>query len=307
MAKEIDFVTTPTPDRLPRSTDGRGKLYIVGTPIGNLEDMTFRAIRILKEADLIACEDTRRTQKLLNHFEIHTSLISYHEHNEMTRAPELIISLEEGSDIALVSDAGMPVISDPGYRLVKLAIRHNIQVIPIPGASAFVASLAAAGLPVDKFRFLGFLPFKKNARVKALKDLRGSPKTLVFYEAPHRVMEMLEDVRKVLDDPDVVLAREVTKAYEEFVRGTASEVLEGLSKKTVKGEITVLVGPQEQAATADKPRKRKSEEPALSTQLAAIMKEQDLDERAALKVLARRHGVSRSEVYRQVQSEKSLS
>jgi len=277
----------------------RGSLYVVGTPIGNLEDITFRAIRTLKEVDLIACEDTRRTQQLLNHYAIKTPTVSYHEHNEMTRAPELVIQLEQGSRLALISDAGMPVISDPGYRLVNLAIRHNVPVIPVPGASAFVAALAAAGLPVDKFRFLGFLPSKKLARRKALEELKGVTKTLVFYEAPHRVLDMLEDIRQVLGDPPVVVAREVTKIHEEFLRGSASEVVGQLKKKPIKGEITVLVGPH------PAPEERAASEGTIREELAQVMAERGLNERAALKVVARRRGLSRSEAYRQWQFEKS--
>ena len=284
----------------PASSNGvPGRLYLVSTPIGNLEDITFRALRTLREVDLIACEDTRRTQKLLSHYSIPTRTISYHDHNELTRAPELIIELEQGSRIALVSDAGMPVISDPGYRLVKLAIRHNIPVIPIPGASAFVAALAAAGLPVDKFRFLGFLPARRLARQKALEEVRDSPKTLVFYESPQRVVEMLGDVSRILGEPDVVVAREVTKAYEEFVRGTASEVAEQLKKKPVKGEITVLVGPPGSAAGDDGAGIRR-----LREDLERVMQERGLDERAALKLVARSLGISKSEAYRQLQAEK---
>lgn len=281
------------------SNGSPGKLYLVGTPIGNLEDITFRAVRLLKEVDLIACEDTRRTQQLLNHYGIKARTVSYHEHNELTRAPELIIQMEEGSRIALVSDAGMPVISDPGFRLVSLAIRHNIPVIPIPGASAFVAALAAAGLPVDKFRFLGFLPAKKLARRRALKEMRGSPKTLVFYEAPHRVLDMLEDVKDILGDVPVVVAREVTKVHEEFVRGSASEVLALLKSKPVKGEITALVGAQTKGAK--KPPVRR----AIHGELEQVMAERGIDERAALKVVARSRGISRSDAYRQWQMEKS--
>src|SRR5271165_4564868 len=193
-------------DPLEPANGEHGKLYVVGTPIGNLEDITLRAIRTLKKVDLIACEDTRRTQKLLNAYKIQTRTVSYHQHNEMTRAPELIIQMEEGSSIALVTDAGMPVVSDPGFRLVHLAVRHSIPVIPVPGASAFVAALAASGLPVDKFRFLGFLPAKRSARQKALDELKqGAQKTLVFYEAPHRVVEMLRDLRRALGDRPVVI------------------------------------------------------------------------------------------------------
>ncbi len=276
-----------------------GKLYLVGTPIGNLEDMTLRAIRILKEVDLIACEDTRRTQQLLSHYGIKTRTISYHEHNELTRAPELIIEMEEGSRVALVSDAGMPVISDPGFRLVSLAIRHNIPVVPVPGASAFVAALAAAGLPVDMFRFLGFLPSKKLARRKVLEEMRGSRKTLVFYEAPHRVLDMLQDAKEILGDLPVVVAREVTKLHEEFLRGSVSEVLVRLKKKPVKGEITVLVGAQRRRAAKVPPGR------ALRKEMERLMAEHGFDERAALKAVARARGISRSEAYRQWQMEKS--
>lgn len=297
--------TPPKTDEAPSPAPSNGvpgRLYLVGTPIGNLEDITFRALRTLRDVDLIACEDTRRTQKLLNHYSIPTRTISYHDHNELTRAPELIIELEQGSRIALVSDAGMPVISDPGYRLVKLAIRHNIPVIPIPGASAFVAALAAAGLPVDKFRFLGFLPSRRLARQKALEEMRDSPKTLVFYESPQRVVEMLGDVSRILGEPDVVVAREVTKAFEEFVRGSASEVAEQLKKKSVKGEITVLVGPPGSGAGDDGAGIRR-----LREDLERVMQERGLDERAALKLVARSLGISKSEAYRQLQAEKGKS
>ncbi|PYV27610.1 MAG: 16S rRNA (cytidine(1402)-2'-O)-methyltransferase [Acidobacteria bacterium] len=295
MVSDADHTKAPAP-----SNDATGKLYIVGTPIGNLEDITFRALRTLKEADVIACEDTRRTQKLLNHYSIRTPTISYHEHNEMTRAPELIIELEQGSHIALVSDAGMPVISDPGYRLVKLAVRHNIQVIPIPGASAFVAALAAAGMPVDKFRFLGFLPAKRVARQKALAEAKSSSKTLVFYEAPHRALEALADVRKILGDPPVVVAREVTKVFEEFLRGSASEVLERMKRKPVKGELTILVGPHSSS------EENGVHPNTICQDLERVMREQGVDERAALKLVARARGIPRSEAYRQWQGEKSL-
>jgi 16S rRNA (cytidine1402-2'-O)-methyltransferase len=275
-----------------------GRLFVVGTPIGNLEDITFRALRTLREADLIACEDTRRTQQLLNHYEIKTPTISYHEHNELTRAPELVLELEEGSHIALVSDAGMPVISDPGYRLVSLAVRHGIPVIPVPGASAFVAALAAAGLPVDRFRFLGFLPSRKGARRKALEGVREATKTLVFYEAPHRLLEFLEDVREILGDPPVVVAREVTKVYEEFLRGSASELLSRLKKKPVKGEITVLVAPQMAA------NERAVGNGSIRRELQEVMSAQGLSERAALKAVARQRRISKSEAYRLLQAEK---
>ncbi len=276
-----------------------GKLFVVGTPIGNLEDVTFRALRTLKEVDLIACEDTRRTQNLLNHYSIKTPMISYHEHNELTRAPELVLELEEGSHIALVSDAGMPGISDPGYRLVSLAIRHNIPVVPIPGASAFVAALSAAGVSVDRFRFLGFLPRKKTARRKALEDLKTASKTLVFYEAPHRILDMLGDIRDILGNPAVVVAREVTKVHEEFIRGTATEVLALLKKKPIKGEITVLAAPQAGM------KHLASEAASIREEVGEVMSAEGVSERVALKTVARRRGIPRSEAYRQLQGEKS--
>src|SRR6202167_4994016 len=221
-----------------------GTLHIVATPIGNLEDITLRAVRVLKEVDVIACEDTRQTQKLLNHYGITTRTISYHEHNEMTRAAELVKEMQEGASVALVTDAGMPGISDPGYRLISLAIRHHVPVVPIPGASAFLAALVASGLPSDSFRFSGFLPAKRGERRAALEAIKASPRTQVFYEAPHRVVEALEDVVEVLGEArHVVIAREVTKLYEEFLRGRAGEVLETLkSRDAVKGEITLLIG-----------------------------------------------------------------
>lgn len=283
------------------SENSAGKLFVVATPIGNLEDITLRAIRTLKEADLIACEDTRRTQGLLEHYAIRTHLISYHEHNEMTRAPELILLMEEGSHIALVSDAGMPVISDPGYRLVKLAVRHNIPVVPIPGPSAFVAALVAAGLPLDHFRFLGFLPGKKLARRKRLEGLQDAPETLIFYEAPHRIVEMLEDVSKILGERSVVIGREVTKMHEEFLRGTVSEVLASLEKRTVKGEITALIGPPD--AQAKKGQAAELLLP-LSEEMKKLMQREKLSERDALKTLARSRRVPKSELYRQWQAGK---
>ena len=288
-------------DPLEPANGEHGKLYVVGTPIGNLEDMTLRAIRTLKEVDLIACEDTRRTQKLLNAYKILTRTVSYHEHNEMTRAPELIIQMEEGSRIALVTDAGMPVVSDPGFRLVHLAIRHSIPVIPVPGASAFVAALAASGLPVDKFRFLGFLPSKRGERRKALEELKDATRTLVFYEAPHRLVEMLKDSQEILGEREIVVAREVTKVHEEFLRGAVSSLLDQLKRRPIKGEITVLVGAVSPCGMAER-----EPSPAISLrrEVEQVMEERGVDARGALKVVARARGISRSEAYRQLQMEK---
>jgi len=276
-------------------------LYLVATPIGNLEDITLRALRVLKSADVIACEDTRWTQKLLNHYGIGTRTISYHEHNEMTRAPELVLELERGARIALVSDAGMPGISDPGFRLITLAIRHHVPVVPIPGASAFLAALVASGLPTDSFRFSGFLPAKRGQRRAFLESIQDSPRTQVFYEAPHRVKDALEDVVEILGpDRHVVIAREVTKRHEEFLRGRADEAVEALKTRgQIKGEITLLIG---------KPEERKArvvtDTLAIRQRLGQIMAEEKLDEKAALKKLAKEMGISKSEAYRELQHSK---
>src|SRR5258705_5702030 len=218
-------------DDLGETANGRGSLapgsalYLVATPIGNLEDIPLRALRVLKEVDLIACEDTRQTQKLLSHYEIQTRTVSYHEHNEMTKAAELVVDLEGGAKIALVTDAGMPGISDPGFRLIALAIRHHVPVVPIPGASAFLAALVASGLPTDSFRFSGFLPAKRGERRTQLESIRTSPRTQVFYEAPHRVLETLEAIVEVLGpDRHALIAREVTKLHEAFLYAGAAAI-----------------------------------------------------------------------------------
>ncbi len=218
-----------------------GALYIVATPIGNLEDITLRALRVLKEVDLIAAEDTRHTQTLLHHYGIKTPLTSYHEHNERSKAQSLVERLARGENIALVSDAGTPAISDPGYRLVVEALRNSMQVIPIPGASALAAALSAAGLPTDRFTFEGFLPAKKQERKTTLEALKRAPQTLIFYEAPHRLRESLGDILQILGDREIVIGRELTKLHEEFLRGDASDVIERLAEREVKGEVTILV------------------------------------------------------------------
>jgi len=285
---------------LARKLDGgrpKGTLYVVGTPIGNLEDITHRALRVLGEVNLIACEDTRTSQKLLNAYRIKTPTTSYHEHNEMTKAPELVLQLEDGENIALISDAGMPGVSDPGYRLVSLAVRHNIRVVPVPGVSAFVAALVASGLPSDSFRFHGFLPPKRSARLATLGQARVAQRTIIFYEAPHRLVASLKDMLEVLGDRNIVVAREVTKAHEEFIRGSISSVLEQLKGRIIRGEVTVIVDkPLPEAPAPASPRKLKQEFEDL---LAG-----GLDRRDAMKELARNHGISKSEVYRQLEAQK---
>ncbi len=275
-------------------------LYLVATPIGNLEDITLRAVRVLKEADQIACEDTRQTQKLLNHYGISSRTVSYHEHNELTRAPELVLDLEGGARVALVTDAGMPGISDPGFRLISLAIRHHIPVVPIPGASAFLAALVASGLPTDSFRFSGFLPARVGQRRQMLESVKASPRTQVFYEAPHRVKEAVEDVVEIQGaDRQLVIAREVTKIHEEFLRGRAGDVLEILKARgDIKGEITLLIG------KADEGQQKVVAGLSVRQRLARIMAEEKLEEKAALKRIAKEMGVSKSEAYRELQRSK---
>jgi 16S rRNA (cytidine1402-2'-O)-methyltransferase len=276
-------------------------LYLVATPIGNLEDITLRALRVMKESDLIACEDTRQTQKLLNHYAITTRTTSYHEHNEMTRAAELVVDLEQGARIALVTDAGMPGISDPGFRLISLAIRHHVPVVPIPGASAFLAALVASGLPTDSFRFSGFLPAKAGQRRQILEDIRESPRTQVFYEAPHRVKEALEDIVEILGrQRHVVIAREVSKIHEEFLRGHAGDILETLKARgDIKGEITLLIGKMEAGEQKALPSRV-----SVPQRVAQIIAEENLDEKAALKKVAKEMGMSKSEAYRELQRSK---
>jgi 16S rRNA (cytidine1402-2'-O)-methyltransferase len=277
-----------------------GTLYLVGTPIGNLEDMTFRAVRTLKEVALIACEDTRQTIKLLNHYGIDRPMISYHEHNELTRAADLVSRLEKGDDVAVVSDAGMPGISDPGYRLVELALRHHIRVVPIPGAAAFLSALVASGLPTDSFHFGGFLPAKASARRSALDSIRYSSRTEIFYEAPHRIVETLADVVETLGpERHVVVARELTKLHEEFLRGPVAEVLDQLrSRGEVRGEITLLI------AKADESSRTSENKKTLTQRFHELVTNDKLEEKAALKQAAKEFGLSKSEAYRQLQRTK---
>ena len=266
-----------------------GTLYLVATPIGNLEDITFRAVRILKEAGVIACEDTRRTRKLLDHYGIGTALISYHEHNEVARAAELAARLAGGEAVALVSDAGTPLVSDPGYRIVARAVEAGVAVVPIPGPSAALAALAASGLPTDAFRFCGFLPARSNERRRVLESLRGESATLVFYEAPHRILAALDDIGAALGPRRAVIARELTKIHEEFLRGTPEELRRILAARpVVKGEITVVIGKATAPAREDVPVREAVD--ALVRDGMARME--------AIKAVARARGMPKREVYR---------
>jgi 16S rRNA (cytidine1402-2'-O)-methyltransferase len=268
-----------------------GVLYLIATPIGNLEDITYRAVRLLGEADLIACEDTRQTRKLLDHYGIRKPTISYHEHNEQERAPELATRMLAGETIALVSDAGMPLVSDPGYRLVHAAIDNGIPVQPIPGPSAALAALSASGLPTHAFYFGGFLPAKPGQRAKALEELAAESATLVFYEAPHRLIETLEAIESVLGPRPVVVARELTKLHEEFLRGTAAEIRAQLAARdAIKGEITLLIGKADAPVPDDTP----VDEAVETLERAGIAR---MD---AIKQVARSRGLSKREIYDQL-------
>jgi 16S rRNA (cytidine1402-2'-O)-methyltransferase len=268
-----------------------GTLYLVATPIGNLEDITLRAVRVLREADLIACEDTRHTRKLLDHYGISKPTVSYHEHNEAARAAELVERLVAGASIALVSDAGTPLLSDPGYRVVAAAIEAGIAVVPIPGPSAALGALAASGLATDAFRFCGFLPPKSGARRKLLEELRGEPCTLIFYEAPHRILDALSDTASVFGARRVVVARELTKMHEEFLRGTASEVREQLAaRNAIKGEFTLLI---------DKASAVVEDLTPVEDAVRAL-EQQGVPRMDAIKQVARARGLSKRDVYREV-------
>ena len=274
-----------------------GTLYLVATPIGNLEDITHRAIRVLGEVDLIACEDTRHTRKLLTHFGISTRTVSYHEHNERERAEELLARLNSGDSVAVVSDAGTPGISDPGFRLVQLAIENQISVVPVPGASALVNALVASGLPTDEFFFGGFLPSRSGPRRTRLKSLESIPATLLFYEAPHRLAAALRDAAEILGPRRAVVARELTKLHEEIARGTLSELAERYASENVRGEIVLVIDRgtgQDQAAT-------------ITTSVGELVRSfesEGLDHRAALKKAARELGLSRDEAYRRLTAER---
>jgi 16S rRNA (cytidine1402-2'-O)-methyltransferase len=286
-----------------------GTLYIIATPLGNLEDITQRALRVLREVEIVACEDTRRTRVLLNHFGIKTRTISYHEHNERERVPGLAELLDGGKSIAIVSDAGTPLISDPGFRIVNRAIEDGITVVPIPGPTAFVAALVASGLPSDQFFFAGFLPARANARRAHLEDLAAIQATLVFYEAPHRIAASLSDALDVLGDRKAAVARELTKIHEEIVRGNLRELTKRFSQSTAtRGEIVLLIngagveesgsGASELAAAAD----------VSSRGLIARMRQlesEGLDSRAALKKAARELGLKRAEAYRLIVAQKN--
>lgn len=282
-----------------------GTLYIVSTPIGNLEDITQRALRKLREVDVIACEDTRHTRKLLNHFAVDVATISYHEHNERERADELCAMLAAGKNIALVSDAGTPIISDPGFRVVNLAIEKGFRVVPIPGATAFVAALSASGLPSDQFLFAGFLPPRASARRARLEELRAIQATLIFYEAPHRIATALRDAVDVLGNRQAVVARELTKLHEEFVRGRLDELAEHFADRNrARGEMVLLIDGLKSESDIDPGSETVPTSQALAARVNTLEHE-GLNEKAALKKAARELGLKRDEAYRLMLTQKN--
>lgn len=266
-----------------------GLLYVVSTPIGNLEDITYRAVNALKEVDWIACEDTRTTRRLLDNYGITTRTISYHEHNEMDRTEELVARLGEGEKGALVSDAGTPLLSDPGYRVVRAAVQAGIRIEALPGPSAILAGLVVSGLPTDQFHFAGFLPPKQGQRTRLLESLRDEAATLIFYEAPHRILESLDDIGAVLGEREVVVGRELTKLHEEVLRGTARGIRTELeSRDGIRGEFVILVAKSTEPMADDRPAEEAVEE----------LIEAGVDRMDAMKTVARQRGLSKREVYR---------
>jgi 16S rRNA (cytidine1402-2'-O)-methyltransferase len=274
-----------------------GTLYLVATPIGNLEDITQRALRVLREVDIVACEDTRHTRTLLNHFGINAKTVSYHEHNERERAVELTARLAEGASIALVSDAGTPAINDPGFRLVRACVERGIRVVPVPGATAFVAALVASGLPTDEFYFAGFLPPRSHARRLRLASLRALPATLIFYEAPHRISDALTDAREILGEREAAVARELTKLHEEIARGRLTDLIARFSESSVaRGEMVLVI---DRTVIAETDGAGDEQTPDIAALVAAFEGE-GLDPRAALKRAARSLGLTRDEAYRRL-------
>jgi 16S rRNA (cytidine1402-2'-O)-methyltransferase len=268
----------------------KGVLYIVATPIGNLEDITVRALKILRDVDLIAAEDTRKSGKLLSHYRIKNRLVSYHEHNEKRRTPELVGQLLEGTSIALVSNAGTPCVSDPGYRLVAAAVANKIPVIPVPGPSAVMTAMSAAGLPTDSFVFIGFAPKKKGKRMKLLAELAVEPRALIFFESPRRILTFLEEVVSYIGDRPAVLAREMTKLHAEFIRGSVSKILETLeAKPEIKGECTLLVGGcQKEKAVGVA---------VVKAEITTALEKQKGGLSDIAKTIAQKYGLSKKEVY----------
>lgn len=272
-----------------QSRNSPGVLYVVATPIGNLEDITYRAVRILGEVDLVAAEDTRHSRKLFAHFGISKPLVSYHDHNEQQRQEELLKRLQAGEDIALISDAGTPCIADPGYRLIASCHTAGIKVVPIPGPSALITALSAAGVSTERFAFEGYLPQKAKARADLFKQLNGEQRTLVFYETPHRLAATLADLVEILGaERPLVVARELTKMYEEFFRGTAAEAVTRFTEEPARGELVLVIPPSTQGPQMN-----------VRDALRKLLSEGDLSRREAVKLIAREYGLPSSDIYRE--------
>jgi len=269
----------------------KGKVYLVATPIGNLEDITLRAIRVLKEVDVIAAEDTRRTLQLLNHLEIRKPLMSYHRHNEENRVGVLIEKLEKGESIAVVSDAGTPGICDPGEEIVKWAIEREIEVIPIPGACAFVNALIASGIDTKEFAFFGFLPVNKKLKKKKMEEIRCMNKTAIIYEAPHKLKETLEEIKEIIGDIQIVLAKELTKMHETFFRGKVSDIL--MQVENIKGEFVIIL---EKSGVESTSEKEELQDKTLE-ELYEYYKKQEMQKKEIIKKIAKDKGVNKNEIY----------
>ena len=277
--------------------NNEGKLYLVGTPIGNLEDMTFRAVRVLKEVDLIAAEDTRNSRNLLQYFDIHTPMASYHEHNEEEKSSELLEKLQNGTSLAVITDAGMPGISDPGYRLVVKAWEAGVEVIPVPGPTAMTSALVSSGFPTDRFAFEGFLPRKSNQRRTSLQEMASETRTLIFYEAPHRLVETLEDMQTVLGSNRMVLvARELTKKHEEKIRGTIEQVLAHFTATPPKGEIVIILAGNTEMETLQE--EMGWESMTIVQHIEALM-DAGLSKKQAIKEVAQERNLPKSQVYQE--------
>lgn len=277
-----------------------GKLYLCATPIGNLEDITYRAVRILKEVDLVAAEDTRQTLKLFNHYEIKTNITSYHKFNIKKKTPFLIGKLKEGLDIAVVSDSGLPGISDPGMELVSEAIKNSIPVIPIPGPSALTTALVASGFNTNEFSFHGFLPSKKNLRKQFLTRHVNSTQTLIFYEAPHRLIETLEDIKEIFGERMTCVARELTKKFEEFKRAKPAELIEHYREKGIKGEITLIISGAEKQYSGET-----LDMAGLLSEVQDLI-EEGLQKKEALKAIAKKYKVSKRELYHEFEKQNKV-
>ncbi len=270
---------------------GLGTLYIVSTPIGNLEDISLRALRILKDVDIIAAEDTRHTRKLLSHYQISTSLTSYFEHNKLKKGDYLLTKLKQGRNVALVSDAGTPGISDPGYHLIQLALKNSIRIVPIPGSSAVIAALSVSGLPTDSFIFEGFLPAQSGKRKRYLEKLKDESRTIVLYESPKRLLATLRDLKALLEDRDIVVCRELTKIYEEILRGTVNEVIGKITDKKIKGEVTLIVAGRRKA--------RARSQDFLLEEIKRHLKDSGLPLKEIIELVSKQRGIPRKVVYQE--------